>query len=197
MSAAAKRSCGGCTACCTALKIATPELRKKAQVDCRHLTGGGCGIYETRPEICREFLCGWRLFADMNDDWRPDRSGVLVVRLGPERLSPQYRAIGYGVELDVLGGEAAVTRPGFCDYVRKLLKRGVAVYLSAASPSTLVNVHLDAGADAATAQATLLRLYGLAHAARWSRGPMMLPALYRLQVAQARALLEKAPKPVG
>lgn len=196
MTALAKRSCGECTVCCTALKIASPEFRKKAHTPCRHLTRQGCGIYAARYPVCREFLCGWRLFAEMGEAWRPDRSGVLAVRLGADRLPPQYQSIGYGVELAVLGGAAAVT-PALTDHVRRLLKRGIAVYLSAASPSTLVNVHLDAAADAAAAQATLLRLYDLAHAARWSRGPLMLPALYRLQLAQARALLEKPAKPAG
>ena len=39
------RGCGGCTACCVALKFDTPELRKDANVPCPHLVAGGCGIY--------------------------------------------------------------------------------------------------------------------------------------------------------
>ena len=36
----------------------------------------------TRPKICREFLCGWLLFPELGDDWRPDRSGVIILQKG-------------------------------------------------------------------------------------------------------------------
>src|SRR5947209_3029745 len=78
MTALHKRKCGPCTVCCTELKI--PQLRKQARVPCQHLTVSGCGIYQTRPDVCREFLCGWRLFEEMGDDWRPDLSGVMALR---------------------------------------------------------------------------------------------------------------------
>jgi hypothetical protein len=81
-----ERACGPCTVCCVVLKIEAPELRKKAQTPCRHLTGRGCGIYAARPGVCQKFLCGWRLFAELEDDWRPDLSGVLVMRKAPAEL---------------------------------------------------------------------------------------------------------------
>jgi len=180
------RACGDCTACCVELKVETPEFRKKAQAPCADLTTKGCGIYDSRFPICRQFLCGWRLFADLGDAWRPDRSGVLVMRKAPSELPAAYHAPGFGVELAVFGGEDAVTRPGFAEYVAGLLARGVAVQMSAHSPSTIVNEHLDAaraGADLPGLRDRLLGLYRLLHAARWSRGKLaqILP-LYRLQL---------------
>ena len=188
MTSLAKRTCGDCTVCCTELKVDTKEFRKKAGVPCGHLTPKGCGIYETRFPICREFLCGWRLCADLKDDWRPDRSGVVIVRLAPENVPQAYRAIGYGMQLDITGGEKAITRPGFAEYVMAQVRRGVAVQMSAASPATLLNDHLGPGLrDMADVRATLLHLYGLLEAARWKKGVGMLLPLYRLKLAQQKA----------
>jgi hypothetical protein len=125
------------------LKIEAPQLRKKAQTPCRHLISTGCGIYAARPGVCRQFLCGWRLFAELEDDWRPDLSGVLMMRKAPAELPAAWRGAPYGVHLDVTGGEAAITRAGFADYVARLMTQGIPVFLSAASPSTLVNEHLN------------------------------------------------------
>jgi hypothetical protein len=194
MTALEKRSCGSCSLCCVTLKIDSTQLRKKAGLPCRHLTNNGCGIYAKRPEICQKFLCGWRLFPELDDDWRPDLSGVLVMRKAPTQLPAAYRHTDYGVELAILGGEAAVIRPGFAEYVANLLAKGIAVFLSAASPSTLVNEHLDApnpSQDIPNLRERLLELYALLHAARWERGFGMLVPLYRLQLDRQRGKFKK------
>ena len=101
---AAGRSCGACSLCCTLLRV--DELDKRAGADCIHqrpafasalvdvatrgpadspddLPGDspehavGCGIYETRPPICRGYRCLW-LQGGLEDDERPDRTGGLV-----------------------------------------------------------------------------------------------------------------------
>jgi hypothetical protein len=186
MTALAKRQCGPCTACCVELKIDTPELRKKARLPCPHL-GAGCGIYPTRPPVCQQFLCGWRLFEDMGNDWRPDRSGILAMRKAPNELPPAWRNAPYGVHLVVIGGETAVKRPAFADYVTSLLVRGLPVFLSAASPYILLNDHLEADADPAVFRARLAELYGLLHAARFGRGLLKrMVFLYRLQIDRQR-----------
>jgi len=195
MSALPRRACGDCTVCCVELKIDTPELKKKPEVACRHLTAKGCGIYDSRFPICHQFLCGWRLFGELNDQWRPDRSGVLVMRKAPGEIPPAYHGPGYGVELAVFGGEEAVTRPGFAEYVAGLLAGGVAVQLSARSPSTIVNEHLDAAnarRDLPGLRARLVALYRLLHAARWSRGKLgqVIP-LYKLQLDRQTFLAHK------
>jgi len=193
MTTLAKRRCDTCTVCCTELKIETEEFRKPANTPCKHLCGAGCGIYETRPPVCQQFLCGWRLFAELTDDWRPDLSGVLVMRKAPGELPPAYRAADYGVELAIIGGEAAVTRPGLADYAAGLLARNIPVFLSAASPSTLLNEHVDSTITLPALRQKLVQLYGLLHAARWKRGKlMMLIPLYRLQLDRQRFLAQKS-----
>lgn len=169
------------------LKIDTPELRKKARASCPHLTASGCGIYTTRPAVCREFLCGWRLFEELGDDWRPDLSGVLAMRKAPVELPVAWRNAAYGVHLVVIGGETAVMRPAFADYVARLMARGIPVFLSAASPYILVNEHLEANSDSAILKTRLAELYALLHAARfgqslWKR----ICFLYRLQIDRQR-----------
>lgn len=65
--------CGGCTACCQRdvvrldphelnrfeweMVSGAPALKRKEDGSCAHLTPRGCGIYDTRPGICRRFDC--------------------------------------------------------------------------------------------------------------------------------------------
>lgn len=111
---AAGRSCGTCSLCCTLLRV--DELSKAAGRDCVHQqrprdggSGGdaGCGIYASRPPICRGYRCLW-LQGGLEDDERPDRTGGIVdlesrgtgvmlriqeVRRGAFDASPSLRAI--------------------------------------------------------------------------------------------------------
>jgi uncharacterized protein len=176
-----KRQCGPCTVCCTELKI--PQLRKEARVPCRHLTASGCGIYAERPDVCREFLCGWRLFEDMGDDWRPDLSGVMALRWAPNQLPAAWKVAPYGVHLLVIGGEQAVMRPAFITYVARTMGRGLPIFLSAASPYILLNDHVPAGADVTVLKQRLAELYPLLHAARFGQSLWQrIRFLYRLQI---------------
>lgn len=74
----ATRSCGTCNACCIAPSI--PELDKPLDTPCPHLKQGPkgcCSVYADRPQVCRTFLCGWRLgFGGQFD--RPDLLGVMM-----------------------------------------------------------------------------------------------------------------------
>ena len=79
----APRDCGGCNVCCTAMRV-TP-LDKPAGTPCRHESPQGCGIYQTRPEVCRVWFCLWvrddrSIF---NDDHRPDQLGVFFTASEP------------------------------------------------------------------------------------------------------------------
>lgn len=71
------RECGDCVACCRKLEIVDPELAKPANVLCKHCTKPGCGIYDTRPSVCRSFFCLWRHDENLPDLMRPDKCGVL------------------------------------------------------------------------------------------------------------------------
>jgi hypothetical protein len=141
MSDFSETSCGGCTVCCLALNIT--EFGKQAGVMCQHCTGAGCGIYETRYDVCKGYLCGYRQLPKLGDAWRPDRSGVLITILGPEDIPEEHRTSGHGMHFIIVGGEKAILRPGFADYLTTLVSRNVAVYLSADSPKTLINKYLQ------------------------------------------------------
>lgn len=62
--------------CCVLPAI--PQLGKPANVPCKHLTPGGCGIYEKRPQVCREFRCHW---LDGKGTERPDVVGAYTTRI--------------------------------------------------------------------------------------------------------------------
>ena len=187
MTALDKRACGPCTACCAVLKIDVPELRKKARVPCPHLAASGCGIYAKRPPVCREFLCGWRLFEELGEDWRPDLSGVLMLRQAPDELPKAWRGAPYGVHLVITGGEAAVLRPAFGAYVTQAMAKGIPVLLSAASPYIILNEHIPADGDPALLKSRLAELHGLLHAARFGRSLWKrMVFLYRLQIDRGR-----------
>jgi hypothetical protein len=71
-----ERSCGSCSLCCKLLSIEGVEDRP-GWTWCRHCRPGkgGCGIYDERPQACRNFVCGWL-------------SGGLDTVLDPERWHP-------------------------------------------------------------------------------------------------------------
>jgi hypothetical protein len=72
------RDCGSCVACCKSLHIDKPELQKAAGVLCPHNTGSACGIYATRPTICRTWYCLWRRIGELPNFTRPDKIGVML-----------------------------------------------------------------------------------------------------------------------
>src|SRR3982750_1443858 len=94
---APRTDCGGCTVCCTALRIEGDEFSKPAGVTCQHCTPKGCGIYQTRPAVCRGFQCGWLLLPALDESWRPDRSGVLISLIELDDLPEEFRAGGNGL----------------------------------------------------------------------------------------------------
>lgn len=51
------RECGNCSLCCTVMAVR--ELDKGANTSCVNDCGGSCGIYEQRPQSCRDFECLW------------------------------------------------------------------------------------------------------------------------------------------
>jgi Fe-S-cluster containining protein len=72
----AARECGACSLCCTILRV--DELRKLGGTPCLHQrAGGGCGIYDRRPGICRAYRCLW-LGGGLRDADRPDALGAVL-----------------------------------------------------------------------------------------------------------------------
>ncbi len=75
------RDCGDCNVCCTLMPV--PQLDKPSGVDCKHWDGkregGGCTVYETRPEVCREWACIWRSGSNLLEPGdRPDKLGIML-----------------------------------------------------------------------------------------------------------------------
>ena len=74
---AANKTCGDCAMCCKVLAI--DELAKPRHTMCGHFKkGGGCQVYETRPQACRQFVCLWLADAKMDIAWRPDRARFIL-----------------------------------------------------------------------------------------------------------------------
>jgi hypothetical protein len=126
------RQCGECTVCCTALAIETAQLRKLPGVTCAHCTAVGCGIHETRYPICRTYYCGWMRLAELDEDWRPDRSGVIVSPV-TEDIPAEFDK-REGVELLVVDGQAAIRKPAFAEFVAALLEDRTPTYLGVPGP---------------------------------------------------------------
>jgi hypothetical protein len=76
-----RRECGECRACCITpgFEAAPGEapFSKPPNTPCPHLVQIGCGIYETRPPVCRRFQCAWLAAPNLPAEMRPDRCGVL------------------------------------------------------------------------------------------------------------------------
>ncbi len=75
--------------CCSALEI--EELKKPAGPPCPNcLSGGGCRVYFTRPQVCREFECEWLRQRDLSRTFRPDKIGVIFMEAHDAN---EYRAV--------------------------------------------------------------------------------------------------------
>lgn len=72
------RSCGKCSLCCKLLHVV--ELQKPANKWCKHCRPGygGCSIYETRPQICRGYACGWLMSDKVSEEWFPLHSHMVL-----------------------------------------------------------------------------------------------------------------------
>lgn len=120
------RTCGACTACCTELAIVEDSFRKMPGVPCAHcVIGQGCDIYETRPGLCRDYHCLWRSIPDLDERWRPDLSGIMVV---PAEVPPGYPG-PLAVSLVVIGAPEAVQTDDFAMMVGGFVDRGTATHL--------------------------------------------------------------------
>ncbi len=132
MDLVAGRECGKCSACCVVLNVDTPEFQKMPGRPCAHLCAQGCTIHETRFPVCRAYHCGWRYLAGLSDDWRPDKSGVLV-DFQSDDLPPHYPKRP-GIRLTVFGSPETALKPGFLGYVAQLVASDVPVILAVPGP---------------------------------------------------------------
>ena len=57
------------------------ELEKPSGRWCPHAAiGKGCGIYQDRPPVCREFLCQWMLEPGLGPEWKPEKAKFILYR---------------------------------------------------------------------------------------------------------------------
>jgi hypothetical protein len=127
------RVCGECTVCCVAPSIDKPEIQKLSGAACRHCAGGGCAIYETRPQVCRGFYCAWRTVDIFSEDWRPDKSGVLA-QVETEGI-PEHFELATGIGLMLVDNPARIVRQKwFQDFVVTGIMNSVPLFLSLPGP---------------------------------------------------------------
>jgi hypothetical protein len=124
--AAPNISCGECSVCCEALTFDIGATRKLSGVMCPHCRPPqGCSVYDTRWEICRSYLCGWRHLG-LPEEWRPDKSEILISLR--EGLSPD--GLQGGVEFLLLGSHERITWLPLIKFIAALMETPQPVYLS-------------------------------------------------------------------
>jgi hypothetical protein len=190
---AGEKACGSCQACCVALKIDAPELRKPSGTACAHLVQKGCGIYDKRPPVCRSFLCGWRLLPELDASWRPDLCGVMLLRLSETQLPKNYRGTEPGWVLVILDGEKALNLR-LAKFAARVVKRKAALFLSAMTPRLPLNDQLEAPVaanDMDAVLAILRRTHAALLPAHTRKGLGRIWALYRAQVDRMRATMQQ------
>jgi uncharacterized protein len=83
------KACGPCSFCCKVLEI--DELKKTAGDLCEHCArSGGCSVYATRPQVCRDYHCDWKEDRGLSVQFRPDRVGTLLM---DDPDSDEYHAV--------------------------------------------------------------------------------------------------------
>jgi hypothetical protein len=123
------RECGGCTVCCEQLTIDEPELKKLPGILCEHCSAGaGCAIYERRPTVCRTWHCGWRELAILDDDWRPDRSGI-IISIGYEESPSGFEGKPV-IKVELFGGAGKATWTPLVNFVASMIYQGIPVFMT-------------------------------------------------------------------
>ncbi|MEZ5757494.1 MAG: hypothetical protein R3D86_04670 [Emcibacteraceae bacterium] len=127
------RECGNCIACCVELIIEDPELVKLPGVKCKNLKkDGGCSIYQTRPKTCREWYCMWRFLPLLGEEWRPDKSGVLIKR-EYDNIPPGYQG-KIALNFEIIGRKSVVEDLNFIELLCGYILKDIPCFISYAKP---------------------------------------------------------------
>jgi hypothetical protein len=133
MTLIAGRDCGDCAVCCVLPNIDKPEIQKQSGARCKHCTGTGCTIYDTRPPVCRAWYCAWRTVDIFGPEWRPDKSGVLAL-VETEGI-PENFELATGISLMLTGNANRIIRQKyFQDFVVTGVMNSVPLFLSLPGP---------------------------------------------------------------
>jgi len=120
-----ERQCGGCQVCCVVFELHDPDAGKAAGEPCRNLCPQGCAIYERRPQVCRDWLCVWRLLPTLPEHWRPDLSGILLYQIKSQ--VPGYHDAG--LILSLANGFAHLEDEALLGFVLLAVKNRQPIYL--------------------------------------------------------------------
>ncbi len=97
----------------------------------------GCLIYAQRPQVCRDYDCGWRLLPALPENWRPDKSGIFVDRVrfreGADSEIPAQYSRQFMVQLLLLRREA-IEDAALPDVIALFVKANVPVFLGVCGP---------------------------------------------------------------
>ena len=77
------RKCGDCNLCC---KLPHTDFKKEYEWCSNCEIGVGCKIYETRPQVCKDFSCLWKKGL-IEEELKPNKVGFYIV---PE-MAVSYR----------------------------------------------------------------------------------------------------------
>jgi hypothetical protein len=145
------RECGPCTACCVHLLIESSEFTKLQGVVCPNCElEKGCKIYATRPQPCRDFICGWRIMPQFDEHWRPDKSGVIVKIAENPSGPPEFHFV-------LFGSKYVLLQPKFAAMIGQFVSEGRQTYLVLpGKPDEMsTKVPLNAGLQRAVARRDL------------------------------------------
>ena len=155
------RECGPCTACCVHLMVHSTEFTKLQGVVCPNCElERGCKIYATRPQPCRDFICGWRTMAQFDEHWRPDKSGVIVKVTEDPAGATEFHFV-------LFGSKYVLLQPKFAAMIGQFVAKDLQTYLVLpGKPEEMsTKVHLNAGLRSAVARRDLTAISsGLAQA---------------------------------
>lgn len=72
------RPCGDCHACCEGFLVSTSYGNQFGNgISCKFLCNKECAIYETRPQVCKNYQCAWS--QGIIPNWlKPNKVGVLI-----------------------------------------------------------------------------------------------------------------------
>ncbi|MCP5382816.1 MAG: hypothetical protein H6912_10675 [Kordiimonadaceae bacterium] len=91
-------------------------------------TNGGCAIYQTRPTVCQNWFCAWRNLPELDENWRPDKSGVLV-EFTEENFPPPFSG-RVGFRFTILDKKKLKNNNKLAKFLIKQINNGVPCLLT-------------------------------------------------------------------
>jgi Fe-S-cluster containining protein len=141
------KECGDCSACCHHIPIDQEDFVKLPNIDCVNLRkGGGCNIYKNRPITCATWYCAWRYLPNLNDQWRPDLSGVLM-DFSSELIPSEFKK-DKALVFKVIDKEKFLLNTELTQFIIYLMNKNLPIFLSHgleagySAISTILNPHL-------------------------------------------------------